>query len=315
MKNILRILAALAPAVLPATTSAQDALGPALIAPIETPPPVPGTATILPPNELARPIPGLSADQLLDQASTMLARYHSVVAKVRCRAQLFDREIIGNGEYLQGPGTSRLMRYELRLQTGNRVVHSLQVNDGRYLWRRYVYEDEPEIDRIDVNRALSSAMANGIVAGPEAVVVVGMGGLGRLIESLRKDFQFTSVFRSELGNGQVGGLPVYGVEGTWNPLVLSNLGLASAEKLRPHVPDRVTLYLGCDDAFLYRVDYSRTQSGAGEGGAAPKPLLKLELFEVQFDVPIDEARFHFDAAAHHVVDVTERYIQSRPNLP
>ncbi len=288
MKSSLPILVALWTAALPAALVAQE-------------------------GDAARPLTPPSATYLLEQASLLMARHRSVSAKIRHQARIYDREIIGTGVYAQGPGSSRLMRYELQLQVGQNVVQILQVNDGRYLWRKQQFDGDPEVERIDVDAALASAMANGIVRGPEAVGVLGLGGLGRILETLRKDFDFGDVFQSELG-----GLAVYGMEGRWKPKVLEALGVDSAAKLRPHVPDRVVVYLGCDDLFLYRLDYSRAEEKgrAGEGSAEDvRRLLKMELHAVQFNSPLDEALFQFDSGARQVLDVTERTIQARPAVP
>lgn len=288
MKSSLPILVAFVLAALPAPLVAQD-------------------------ETTAQPLTPPSATYLLEQASLMLIRHRSVSAKIRHQARIYDREIIGTGAYAQGPGSSRLMRYELQLQVGTDVVQVLQVNDGNYLWRKQQFGSQPEIERIDVEQALKSAMSNGIVRGPEAVGVLGLGGLGRILETLHKDFDFGDVFQSELG-----GVPVYGMEGRWKPAVLTGLGVDSPAKLRPHVPDRVVLYLGCDDLFPYRIDYFRAaeQGRAGEGSSPePRPLLKMEFHEVRFNSPLDESLFQFQAGSQQVLDVTDRIIQSRPALP
>jgi hypothetical protein len=316
MKNTLPILLACVAAALPASAAGQTTtLSPPVpsTGPVLSVGPVPA-APVLPADVVggasADPLPAPAAGQLIDQAHALLSRRYSIVAKIRHRAFLFDRELIGVGEYYQGPAASRLMRLELRMQVGRRIVQQLQVNDGRHLWTATQYEAEPELERIDVDRALKAGLAAGMT-GPEAAITLGMGGVGRLLEMLRKDFDFTESFRSELD-----GLPVYGITGRWKPPTFITLGIPSAEKLRPHVPDQVTIYLGCDDLFPYRIDYSRTPPVAKGGeAAAPRPLLKMEFFEVRFNAPLDETLFEFEPGKRLFVDRTDQFINTRAAIP
>jgi len=262
----------------------------------------------------ARPLPRPDPKLLFDQATTMLARRHSIVAKLRYQADLFGRTIVGAGDYVQGTPSSRLMRYEVRMQFGDRQVHQLQVNNGRYLWQQRQYQSEPELQRIDVERVLA---ARPVAGGPggEAATVLGLGGLGRLIETLRKDFEFVEVFRSELKSDPAD-IAVYGIEGRWRPEALKSLHLDSPAKLRSHVPDRVVIYLGCDDSFPYRIEYLREVAATEPNAPAQtRPLLVLELLEVQFDAPLDESQFNFTAGSRPFTDVTDRFLAAEAKLP
>lgn len=266
----------------------------------------------LPETDLAaQPLPRPNAETLLEQARTMLARRRSIVAKLRYQAQLFERAVVGSGDYVQGPASSRLMRYEVRMQIGDREIHQLQVNDGRYLWQQRQYKDTPELERIDVEKVLAAEQGSGAAPAGNALAVLGLGGLGRMLTTLHNDFVFQKVFRAQLD-----GVNVYGIEGTWRPEVLKTLGVDSAAKLRAHVPDRVVIYFGCDDFFPYRFEYLRTPSGAGQGtDATPQTLLVIELFEVQFDVLLDDALFRFNAGSRSFVDVTDRALSARTARP
>lgn len=281
---------------------------------------VPGVV-LLPDNGAAaeaQPVPRPDPTTLLDQAADLLTRRRSITCKLRHQASLFDRSFVGSGNYAQGPSSSRWMRYELRMKVGEREVYQLQVNDGRYLWQQRQYKATPVLERIDVDKVLAAAAGQGPVPGMssgEAATVLGLGGLGRLLAVLRKDFDFNTVFRSQL-KADPADVPVYGIEGRWRPEVLANISLDSPTKLRPHVPDRVVIYLGCDDFFPYRFEFHRELPGTTpNAAAASQPLLALDLFDVQFDAPLDEAMFRFNAGSQPFMDVTGQAAAGRTTVP
>jgi hypothetical protein len=281
----------------------------------------------------------MSPGALVERAASQMSQHLSVVAKVRQRGNLYGRELIGSGDYAQGPNRSRLLRYEIRMKVGAQIVHSLQVCDDRYLWISRQLEDEPIIQRVEVDRILAAyerqaaaQPAPGDVGRMQQALAV--GGLGHLLASLRKDFQFHGVAASKLGD-----LPVQVVTGAWKGEALSGFAASAPKKkdagrtvgglvLRPHVPDQVVLFLGADDLFPYRIEFRRLPEGAEHGvaaavaGAAPPVnadpntlLLALELYEVQINVPLEERLFQFAPGSRPYTDVTELYLQQMTALP
>jgi hypothetical protein len=272
-------------------------------------------------------------DALVDRACQAMSSHLSVVAKVRQRGNLYGRELIGSGDYAQGPNRSRLLRYEIRMKVGPQVVNLLQVCDARYLWISQQLEHEPVISRVEVDRILAAyerqAAAQPVRgAGVENVQqALAIGGLGQLLAGLRKDFHFQTVTRSALGD-----LPVLVVVGGWKsealggftasqPRINKPAKSAGGIVLRPHVPDGVVLMLGADDLFPYRIEFRRRPDGAGEGNPTPAEiadgalLLAMELYEVQVDVPLEERLFQFAPGSRPYSDVTELYLQQMSALP
>ncbi|MBL9092622.1 MAG: hypothetical protein JNL96_15475 [Planctomycetaceae bacterium] len=295
------------------------------------------TSAQSPQNVTARTMPPVPArdepnpNQLFDAAVRRLGERRSVVAKVRHRAKLYGRELIGSGDYAQGPNHSRLLRYELRMQVNDRVVNQLQVCDGRYLWISRLIEVEPEIQRVEVDRVLAAfgqLGPGGAAAAAQNAIAV--GGIGNLIESLQKDFSFQSVSPSQLGD-----VPVYALVGRWKSSALEKLPMTSerpigldlpadAGGLRQHVPTHVVVYLGVDDLFPYRLEYRRSPEGAAAGpedaasspGDDPSPrILVIEFFEVQFDVPLEERLFQFSPGSRRYTDITDLFTHKRTLLP
>lgn len=263
-------------------------------------------AAVVPlPDPAAAQEPPVAPAQLLAEAAVVAGRRHSIAAQIRYHAELFGRDVRGSGVYLQGPTSSRLLRYELNMQAGERNVHLLEINDGRYLWRRIQFKAEPDVERIDVDRVLAALQQADAPGGADPARLLGLGGLGRLLTALNRAFDFShSVPAADLGN-----VPVYGIAGRWRPETLARFGIESAEQLRPHMPDYVVVYLGRDDLFPYKIEYRRSADEAGRGGASSeRRLLKLEFHDVRFNEPVDAAQFHFAAEHLHFVDVTDRAI-------
>jgi len=273
--------------------------------------------------------------QLLSGSARMIARQKSIVAKVRHRATIYDRELIGSGEYAQGPELARLLRYQLRTQVDTHVVEMLQVADGRHLWISTQLKDEPVIERIDIDRVLAATdPKNGAEPAGDPNRQLGLGGLSQLVAAIERDFEFDTVFKSQLG-----GLAVYGIEGRWKRAALAAFdppgkkkgkevavgGQPKTENFRPHVPDRVVLFLGVDDLFPYRIEYRRAVPAQTDGNATSnpkpvagepsKPLLVLEFFEVQFDVPLEERLFQFTPGTRRWADITEKFLAARKAVP
>jgi hypothetical protein len=248
---------------------------------------------------------------LLGDAVTTLGRRRSIVAKIRHQGEIYGREVIGSGEFVQGPASSRTVRYELRLHAGSRQVDFLEINDGLHLWRRIQFDKEPDVERIDVERILAAEQKARGGPATDPTALLSLGGLGRLLSTLADDYDFSQA----LPPSNLGDVPVDGIVGRLRPEALERYKVKTGEGLRPHVPDVVVLSLGHDDLFPYRIDFCRSARGAGEGsGAIDRRLLRLEFFEVQFDVPVDASRFVFRAEHIPFVDITDRVLAEREKM-
>lgn len=301
----------------PAGSISAPPTGPAL-RPAAAPAPAPTPPSVAPVARAALPDP----QQLLAGSIRMIGRQKSIVAKVRNRALIYDRELIGSGEYAQGPELARLLRYELNIQVDKRVVNLLQVADGRHLWISSLLKDEPEIQRIDIDRVLAATDADAAAAPlADPNRQLGLGGIAQLLAAIQKDFEFHRVYKAALGP-----LPVFEIEGRWkkeamdvfDPKAKVGGKPAKTETLRAHVPDRVVLFLGVDDLFPYRLEFRRSVSNpaAGAGAASDsKPLLVLEFFEVQFDVPIEERLFQYSPGSWSFADITDKFLAARKAVP
>ncbi|MBL9124462.1 MAG: hypothetical protein JNG90_12575 [Planctomycetaceae bacterium] len=262
------------------------------------------------------------------RAMALQAQRQSVAARIRTEVQLYGQHLAGSGTYVQGPAQPGAWRLELRMQTDDGSTSLVQVCDGAQLWTYRQAADRPLLERVDAG-IVAAALArrekerSAGSAPPQMPVGLGLGygGLPRLLRMLSEAFDYRAI-----NEGRLEGMPVWILEGTWTPELLAVLlpeqkGAIEAgqgvqlAKLPTHIPDRVTLYLGRDDLFPYRLEYHRDHLGEKEWERAeranpPHSIVKLEWFEVRFDLPLARDQFAFDPGETKYEDATKRYLES-----
>ncbi|MDZ4782602.1 MAG: hypothetical protein SGJ19_20335 [Planctomycetia bacterium] len=250
----------------------------------------------------------VKADELLADAVEQFDRYSSVSARVRQQVDLFGQHLVGSGTYMQVRGAfgNNLTRFELKMQLQEKVSTMLEVCDGEFLWATRDLKNGdpvPEISKVDAARVLRAKPAAG---QGSAAPRLALGGFSRLLLSLQQGFRFDAV-----AHDQIGDIAVYKLHGTWKPAQLVALLPAQKaaieagqggdlEKLEPHVPDEVFVYLGAEDLFPYRVEFQRHGN----------TLLNCEVTELQLNLPLDMNLFHFDAGARELQtpDTTAQFL-------
>lgn len=271
--------------------------------------------------------PAERARQTLAEAVAALERWHSVAARVRAEVRLFEQHLVGSGTYVQGSARDRAWRWELRVQTDDGASSLLQVCDGKQFWTYRQTASAARLEWIDAprvyaslakHRPLPGAASAGTAAMP--TLGLGVGGLPRLLRALDDCCEFRAV-----NEGSLERMPVWILQGTWRPAILAHLlpeqreaieqgRGADLKRLPAHVPDRVSLFLGRDDLFPYRLEYHRDQPGekeweAGARRSHPPSIVKLEWFEVRFNVPLARDQFYYNPGATKYDDVTGRYLE------
>ena len=250
---------------------------------------------------------GLDGNQVLDLAVERLQGYTGIGARVRHRVEMFSQQLMGAGNYWQGPTGSLQSRLELQLQTDKKTCSWLQVCDGKTLWTYQQFVESRNLTMVDVERVLAATA--GQTPGPSAPMSLGIGGLPELIRRLNQSFTFSAPEPGTLGQW-----PVLRMVGEWKPEMLMVLlskqakAIEAGEKpkmrnLAEHVPYSVTLYLGQSDLFPYRIEYHRPDTPTGQ------PMLAMEFFEVRFDLPVDPERFTYRPSYRKIEDRTVQYIE------
>lgn len=258
----------------------------------------------------------------LAAATEALQRRISVVAKVRCRAEIAGQAILGSGLYMQGSAHDRLLRYELRLQVAEHVSTFQAVSDGQHLWRYRRTPQTSSLERIDLAALLAATASPPADSAPISSPLgwPGLGGLDRMLTEMAQCFDFDAPRPAQLGD-----LDVWRLEGAWKPGPLDRpdgvhgKGAAAGATLDwsqvpPQVPNRVVVSLGRDDLFPYRIEYhrdrpSRTAPVSSTAGGARSGALIVEFYEVRFDAQLDPRQFAYQPGNVPLVDVTQQYIE------
>jgi hypothetical protein len=258
------------------------------------------------------PLPALGAtasgDQFLAEVLATLQRRPSVAARLRHQARLNDEALAGSGKYWQrGVGNGRVTRWEMQTQVSGQAASYVQVFDGNHLWTDRTVSGKRTVHRLDVGRLQSRLRTAAVNARlpqakaewePLVAAATGQGGIAELLADLLRHHAFAPP-RSV----QLNGLAAYALVGQWRRTELEKLWpeLATAEDISSwprQLPHHVLVLVGKNNLFPYVVEYRRVEdaqlvaSAAGDRPARD-PLVRYELFEVQFAAAMDDSLFEF----------------------
>jgi hypothetical protein len=254
---------------------------------------------------------------------------------------LYDQHTIGSGLYLQqGVGDARKFYLDLRIPLAQVAGNSkeqvlVRVCDGQYLWEHREVPDIEDSDaparstvtKVDIRRVRQALEQNQRSISSSAAHELMWGGLPKLLDGLQRSFRFTSVQADRLdapstGHEGVDSLQVWVATGSWRPEALSVLSASlandaaqgkavSVSKQAQQAPDEVSIYVGQDDLFPYRIEFRRRaekgRGAASAAGAETVPIMQLAFFEVRLNGPIDANQFVYD---HNAEDKTGDVIKS-----
>lgn len=257
---------------------------------------------------------------LVQRAIVALETRQSISARVRQSVDLFGRQLVGSGTYLQQRSDQGvLFRLEMRLQLDDQANSFLEVNDGRYLWWYRKQSDGQSLTRVDLTRVAQAMMEAGRTPAMEELRrLPGTGGLANMLRGVQGAFDFVSAEEVRIWQ-QVRAVKV---RGTWKTDRLVKIlpeqreaiekgRGADLSKLPEHLPDHVVLWLGIDDLFPFRIEYRRRNPGrAGQESSEDRLLVGIDFFAVSFDVPIDPARFLYDPGRLSCSDETDAVLRT-----
>lgn len=259
-------------------------------------------------------VASLQAQRILERAILNMEGRRSVSAKVRQSIDLFGKQPLGVGVYLEQRSESGLLfRMEMRSQAGSEPSILTVVCDGPHLWSYRAFgkegAEEQTLERVDVLRVARALEDAGRMPRPGAIGDwPGLGGLDRLLRGLRGAFQFDAVEQIQLRQQ----MPVWRLSGQWRGVGGEEADTAPAEppdvkSLPTQVPPRVAIYLGQEDLFPYRIEY------LGDGGSGParstRPLVTIDFYEVSLNVAIPPTRFIYKPGGLEYTDETKAFLR------
>jgi hypothetical protein len=273
----------------------------------------------------AQDAPKGGPNELLQRAILNMEQLHSIAARFKYRIFLFNKELLGSGEYLEQRGEDGLqLRFELKTAVGNEISTLVQVCDGQYLWISEKAGGKSTLGRIDLDPVLRTIHENEEqFRGVENMAKwPGMGGLPKLLRGLYSSFDFSTV--EEVNTG--GGGTLLRLQGEWKRARLAELlpdqknaiekgEPFKLERLAPQIPHTVALYLSQDRLFPYRIEYHRRNASPdrGRGESQDTEIVRVELLpeDLMINAQIPPAKFVFDPPASEKPDnLTERFLES-----
>jgi hypothetical protein len=249
-----------------------------------------------------------AGDQFLAEVLATLQRRPSVAARLRHQSRLHEVALSGSGKYWQrGTGNQRVTRWEMQTQVAGKTASYLQVFDGNHLWTDRTLPSGRKVHRLDTarlqsRRRIAAASARSLNTEaewePELAAAEGQGGLLEMLADALRRFTFAPPRPTQLN-----GLSVHALVGQWRRAELEKLWpeLASGDDslIWPRqLPHHVLILVGQNNRFPYVIEHRRvedSQLAASAVGDRPTndPLLRYELYEVQFAAAMDDSLFEF----------------------
>lgn len=280
--------------------------------------PSPGTGTVY---GRALAGPGQAADDAGGQAERIvsaslagLARAESVSARLRQRVRIGDRVVTGGGRYVQlGTGEDQRFRLESSLKCDTEEFDLLEVCDGVHAWTyRRMGPNPPQLERIDVRRVRDRLEELKVVE--RAGVAPYLGGIQRSLALLREWFRFHTVESATIDD-----VPVWRIEGTWNPdslalllprhaEVIKQAGCLAASRIPDGMAASIRLSIGKRELFPFRIEWLAIPGKRPVADAPLQPIAVMELYDVRIAEPVDASAFVYRPATEGMIDITDGFV-------
>jgi hypothetical protein len=266
--------------------------------------------------------PGGEGQQLMRRATVQLASCRSLQLQLRQQVNVFDKNLVGSGVYLQQQTEQGLaLRLELKLRVDQTLTSLLQVSDGQAMWLRRDLPGGASLGRVDLTR-IRAELSNSASAAPVTLPTVtppigpfAVGGLPRLLAGLEEHFTFAAPQPARFADSDV-----WLLEGSWQPSVLARLlpdqqerilngQTPDLDRLPSHLPTDVQVVLRQTDLAPLRIDYRRISDARGAEAAGDRSLLCMEFYDIRHDIQLDERLFTYQPGTQDVQDLTDRYLE------
>jgi outer membrane lipoprotein-sorting protein len=298
------------------------------------PAPAPGPAAPAPsPNAAAAPEaakvdPPTAEDLFLEDAMKAVAKLESVDAELVQSVEMLEQKFQIQGRYVKAPRDRFYLKLEL-VGLPDSSGTMLQVCDGTSFWEYQKVFENQLYRRLDAGAILAKLRESELDDSFREIVLtqLGFGGPDVLLKGLRKTIRF-----NQKEKGMLGDRPVWILRGNWtnyDGLLPNAQPLPTIARLPSYVPSLVSVYLGADDMWPYKVTlvsqrpslmFEDTRPIGPDGKRigplknVQKPLLtriELNYSNVKLNGPVAETLFVFQAPAGSPVEDRTREILDR----
>jgi hypothetical protein len=257
------------------------------------------------------------AERIVAGSIAAFARVGSLSARLRQKARVGPRVLVGTGRYLQtGQGEERKFRFESTLESDSESFELLELCDGLFAWTyRRDGPHAPTLQRIDVRRVHDRLVELGSPTPDDTAGY--LGGLPRVLSLTRQWMLFTAAESQDID-----GMPTWIIDGVWHPGAIAATGSPLQERVQAGtpigpadlpdgVPWSVKLSISRGDLMPRRIEWLAIPGRRPVSPDAPlEPIAVLELFDVEIDGPIDPASFYYQPAATGLMDLTDQHVKT-----
>ncbi len=251
-----------------------------------------------------------SGNVLLTRMLQMFESCASMTARVRHQARLHDDTLVGSGYYWQrGTGDQRVTRFEMQTQLVGKTASFEQVFDGEYLWTDRRFPSGRKVRRLEVARLQSRLLTRSSDTGRQGLgayekmlaTAAVRGGISQMLDDLQHRFNFDPPRAT-----QFNGLPMLALVGNWRkeelkklwPDFVAETENGNTQNWPAQLPHHVLLLVGKNNFFPYVTEYRRFADAflaSTVTGLRPTtdPLLRYEIFDVQFAVAMEDQLFEY----------------------
>ena len=247
---------------------------------------------------------------LLIQAADNLADSSPIRCRSRMKINMFDQQVIAQGRYFnagQGSGQTRL---DLKIELNDDMALEVnQICDGKFFYR---IEQLGEVRKIEFLDLSEFNLENSDELPDNPTQWLSHSGTISLLRNLGTAFDFAAPASQTMS-----GLNVLHLHGQWKPAAIENIlnkrkhidpetGAVNWRQLPEQVPHGVDVFLGNDDfqpLFPYRIVFFQFDPETD----LKRPIVTMELFEVEKVAALSPDLFHVSGANSRQVDLSDAY--------
>jgi hypothetical protein len=257
-----------------------------------------------------------SGDALVHQVAREMAVQPVLRAALEQHVDLFGQRFSARADYVQKPSPrGPLMRLDWQTEVGDQTASVQYISDGRFLWIHRELLDAPVLQRVDLQRVRAVVSRTSPSDQPASMASdLAILGLPNLLRKIVQYYRLAGPRPARLGD-----LPVWVVEGQWNPPELAELAESAPANRRtrssPQLPTHVRVVISQDDWTLRRIEYLRSVSPrraqwTHEADSPLQPLAVIDVIKSSSTHDPDDGLFQPPDGTLEIVDHTQQFLRS-----